>query len=128
MTRKTRLTVGTASVIVGNAAEIPKNGTKTAKGLNLKHPTEKQFMAQVIKLGTLFGWRIYHTHDSRRCVPGFPDLLLLRGERIIAAELKVGKGRATDEQEAWLEAFRDAFAEAYLWRWQDWDDIVKTLR
>jgi hypothetical protein len=58
---------------------------------------------------------------------GFPDLILLRGERIIAAELKVGKGRATNEQLAWLDAF-GAACDAYLWRWEDWDSIVETLR
>jgi hypothetical protein len=42
-------------------------------------PTEKQFMAQVIQLARLRKWLVYHTHDARRSVAGFPDLVLVRG-------------------------------------------------
>ena len=52
--------------------------------------SEKEFMAQVIQLAQLCGWRLYHTHNSQRSVGGFPDLLLLRGRSLVVAELKVG--------------------------------------
>ncbi len=89
--------------------------------------TEKQFMSQVLQLAGLRGWHSYHTHDSRRSVPGFPDLLLIRRERLLVAELKVRKNKVTLEQRAWLELFAGAGAESYVWRETDWQSIERTL-
>lgn len=89
--------------------------------------TEKQFQAQVIKLARLLRWKVYHTHDSRRSVAGFPDLLLIRHEVILVAELKVGKNKVTPEQEGWLEAFRSAGVRAYVWRPEDWMEIESII-
>lgn len=50
------------------------------------------------------GWACYHTHDSRGSEPGFPDLILVREGRMIAAELKGDKGRVSEEQTAWIAA------------------------
>ena len=50
---------------------------------------------------------------------GFPDLVLLR-EKIVAAEVKGDGDSLRPEQEAWLEAFSRAGAEAYVWRPRDW--------
>ena len=33
---------------------------------------EADFQATVIELAELQGWRVYHTHDSRRSQPGLP--------------------------------------------------------
>lgn len=38
---------------------------------------EKVFQAQVLDLAHLSGWLCYHTHNSRRSAPGFPDLVLV---------------------------------------------------
>ena len=65
--------------------------------------TEAQFQAVVIEYAELHGWRVYHTHDSRRSQAGFPDLTMVRAEpRLIFAELKSEGGKPTDEQTAWL--------------------------
>jgi len=90
--------------------------------------TEKKFMAMVLQLARLRGWLAYHTHDSRRSVQGFPDLLLVRGNRVVVAELKVGRRRPTAEQAAWLEAFNEADVAAYLWRPESWGEIEAVLR
>lgn len=94
--------------------------------------TEKQFQAQVMQLARLRGWsRQYHTHNSRRSVPGFPDLVLVRrvGSRceLIFAELKVGKNKATPEQAEWLADLRDAGQRVYLWTPGDWSEIDREL-
>ncbi len=89
--------------------------------------SEKEFQARVVALAKSKGWRPYHTFDSRRSEPGFPDLLLLRRERQIVAELKVGKNKLTPEQQGWLWSFADAHVETYLWTPGMWDTIVKTL-
>jgi hypothetical protein len=90
-------------------------------------PTEKQFMAQVVQLARLCSWMVYHTHDSRRSAAGFPDLVLLRGAEMVAAELKAGRGRTTPEQDAWLAAFGRAGAAVFVWRPADWPEIERVL-
>lgn len=97
--------------------------------------TEKQFMAQVLELAKLQGWLVYHTHDSRRSEPGFPDLVLVRDGRLVFAELKAEKGRVSPVQQKWLNELVQATLTAktatpavYVWRPSDWDSIVQTLR
>lgn len=64
----------------------------------------------------------YHTHDSRRSNPGFPDLVLLnaRSGRLIFVELKAQSGRVRPEQETWINALRAGGHTAELWRPADW--------
>ncbi len=90
---------------------------------------ERDFMQSVIDLADLLGWLVYYTHDSRRSAAGFPDLVLVRGERLIVAELKTERGRVSNAQSAWLAAL-DAISgiETYLWRPNDWPVIETTLR
>ena len=91
--------------------------------------TEKQFMQNVIDLAKILGFAVYHTHDSRRSQGGWPDLVLLKDGRMIAAELKSERGRVTQEQEAWLDGLGEvAGIESYLWRPGDWDAITTTLQ
>ena len=66
--------------------------------------TEAQFQRQVEALLKQYGWKFYHTHDSRRSVPGFPDLIAVRGHLMLALELKVGYAKPTPEQVEWLQA------------------------
>ena len=40
---------------------------------------ESDFQRAVIEMARLHGWLVYHTHDSRRSAPGFPDLVLVQG-------------------------------------------------
>jgi VRR-NUC domain len=87
---------------------------------------ERDFMATVREAATLNGWRVYHTHDSRRSPSGFPDLVLVR-ERVVFAELKGATTRITPGQERWLDALDAAGAEVYLWRPSEWDEIERVL-
>ena len=79
---------------------------------------EADFQAQVVKLALVLGWKVYHTHDSRRSHEGFPDLILIRRSRLIVAELKTRKEKTTDEQRQWLAAFSgiERSHEVSLWR------------
>lgn len=90
--------------------------------------TEKDFQEMVCQAAAIYGWRVYHTYDSRRSAPGFPDLCLVRGPRLIFAELKTEKGKTSVYQEAWLRDLRGTAAEVYLWRPGDWDRLVALLR
>lgn len=99
--------------------------------------TEAEFTTQVLKLAKLRGWRSAHFRPAetkkgwRTAVQGdgkgFPDLVLLRGEDIIVAELKVGRNKPTTEQEEWLEAFNRANVSAWVWTPNDWPEIESRL-
>lgn len=90
--------------------------------------SELQFMREVERLATLFGWRYYHTHRSTGSPSGFPDLVLIRRPRVIVAELKAERGKATQAQLDWLDAFRECGIESYLWRPSAWETITEVLR
>lgn len=89
---------------------------------------EREHQQAIIDLAKLRGWLVYHTHDSRRSEPGFPDLVLVRGDRCLFREIKTETGRVSEAQVTWSVALCDAGADWALWRMpQDWDWIVETL-
>jgi len=91
--------------------------------------TEKEFLQQVRDLAKLCGWLVYHTYDSRRSPEGFPDLVLVRGNKVVFVELKAAKGRVTPSQRVWLDALEKVQqVETHLWRPVDWDEIAEVLR
>ena len=99
--------------------------------------SEAEWQRDVIDLARTLGWRIAHfrpaltKHGWRTPVAadgaGFPDLILVR-DRVIAAELKSRTGKTSAEQDAWLAAFAAAGAEAHVWRPDDTDQVLATLR
>lgn len=91
--------------------------------------SERELLETIRELAAAFGWRYYHTHDSRRSPAGFPDVVLVRPPRLIFAELKAAGGRATTEQTAWLADLAGcAAAEVYVWRPSMLDYITACLR
>ncbi len=95
---------------------------------SLPTESEAQFQAKVVETAQWFGWRWYHTHDSRRSPAGFPDLLLLRRDRALALELKSERGRVTSAQVSWIAALNAAGIEARIVRPGDWDQLLERLR
>jgi hypothetical protein len=59
---------------------------------------------------------------------GYPDLTLVRGGRMVFAELKAQDGRLSAEQTAWLDALKQTKAEVYVWKPSDWPTIKRVLR
>lgn len=90
--------------------------------------SEAQFQAKVVQWARLNGWLVYHTHDSRRSEPGFPDLVLVRGPDILYWELKAEKGRVSPEQERWIAALHGAGQETRILRPSDWAWLAERLR
>ena len=94
--------------------------------------TEAQFQRQVCDLADRLGWTWWHQRISIGTREGFPDLLLLRHGRVLAAELKAGRYKTTPEQRKALRRFMDAGAEAVLWRptpappKELWDGVTET--
>ena len=89
--------------------------------------TEREWQAQVVDAARLMGWRVYHTHDSRRSEPGWPDLALVR-DRLVMAELKTDTGRVSNDQQKWLALLTAAGVETYLWRPSDFDEVLAVLK
>lgn len=86
----------------------------------------------------------------------FLDYLAIRAPRILVAELKPGTGKLSPEQEEWLKAWEDCqravtvepinvgnkwqthrvinglkffvLPEVYVWRPEDWNEIVECLK
>jgi hypothetical protein len=77
--------------------------------------SEATLLEKVRRLARELGYLTYHTHDSRRSEPGFPDLVLV-GHRVIYAELKRMTGPTRPDQKKWLAALAAGGAEVHLWR------------
>lgn len=93
--------------------------------------SESSLQKAVIELARLLGWKVAHFHDSRRQVrpgvfvgdkdaAGFPDLVLVRRNRLVVAELKAEKGRLAPAQTTWLAALLEAGVDVHVWRPEDW--------
>ena len=99
--------------------------------------TEAALQEAVVALLELHGWRVFTVRRSAyrgkngRMVSavtseGWPDVLALKGKRIVAWELKVenpNKGRVTPEQQDWLDAWAVTGAVAWIVRPSDWEEI-----
>ena len=120
----------------------PRRGDNPPGGAEVRLPadgsTEAEFLRQVLQLARICGWRSAHFRPARTATgwrtplqgdaAGFPDLVLIRGPRLVVAEIKSERGRPTPEQSAWLAAFEGVGVEAFLWRPRDWAEIEATLR
>jgi VRR-NUC domain len=102
--------------------------------MNKSIQSEKEFQRAVIQLARLNGW---HFSDSRRQVrpgvfvgdkeaKGFPDLVLVRAQRLLFVELKSQDGRVKPEQQEALDLLSavGGGVEAHLWRPADWDTEI----
>lgn len=95
--------------------------------------SEKEWMGYVTSLAAIRGWDSYHTFDSRHSPAGFPDCVFVRGGRLVFAELKSEKGKATVTQQRWLDQLSNIAAaaggavEVYLWRPSDRDQVEAVL-
>jgi hypothetical protein len=89
--------------------------------------TERQWLGVVLATASRSGWETYHTHDSRRSQPGFPDLVLIRPPEMITAELKTNRGQLTANQSLWLALLAACAIEIHVWRPRDFDLVCRRL-
>ena len=90
--------------------------------------SEREFRQAILNLCRYTGWRYYFSWTSIHSPAGFPDLVLVRGSELIAAELKSERGRLSPAQQSWIDALREAGCETYLWRPSMLDSIIARLR
>ena len=104
---------------------------------------EKDFQKQVIDTARLLGWKVAHFRGVRiqrkngsvyYQTPvqgdgaGFPDCVLVKDGRLIFAELKLAKGKLTEQQGEWLSMLAEVpNVEVYLWKPSEFDKIVEIL-
>jgi len=92
--------------------------------------TERALQAAIIEMAQFFSWRVAHfrtsldAHGNYQTAvagdgSGFPDLVLVR-DRIIFAELKVGKNKLSFAQESWRDAILTAGGNWVEWRESNW--------
>jgi hypothetical protein len=90
--------------------------------------TEQAFQETVQQAADLYGWWWYHTNDSRRSRPGFPDLVLIKPPKVIFLEVKREKGRLTVAQADVLAMLSDCSeVQAGVVRPSDWEQVVEWL-
>lgn len=93
---------------------------------------EAQLQRDVLLYAGLLGYVANHNYDSRRSGPdaGFPDLVLAGHGRLIFAELKRERGRASPAQLQWKGELEAAGVEVYLWRPSSWSsgEIERILK
>ena len=82
--------------------------------------TELQLQEAVMRLALRRDWLLFHVHYSFRSHHGFPDLVLVRGKRVLWRELKPASGSPTPAQREWLDRLTAAGQDADIWRPGDW--------
>lgn len=100
--------------------------------------TEQGFLDQVLALARATGWLAHHcrpalSRGGRWATPiqgdaGFPDLVLVKGGRVLFWELKMGENTLEVAQEAWRDALYVADAGYQTLTLADWDYIERTLQ
>ncbi|WP_431991965.1 VRR-NUC domain-containing protein [Streptomyces albogriseolus] len=92
--------------------------------------SEEQWRRQVRDIATRYGWRLqYHTADSRRSDPGWPDEVFghLGQRRTLFVEFKTDTGRIRPAQREWLAHLADSGFEVALWRPRDLPTVLQVL-
>jgi len=99
---------------------------------------EAEFTKQVLKMAGLFGWRSAHFRPgmmaSGRWITavsgdgkGFPDLVLVRGKRLLFVELKTDIGEMSHEQVCWMADLSKTGVEVHMWCPRMWARIQQEL-
>lgn len=96
--------------------------------------TEKGFLAAVVALAKVQGWRCFHPYLSVHSTPGFPDLVLAKGPhgsargRLLVVECKSERGKLTPPQVEWISLLQAIEGiECYVWRPSSWPEIERIL-
>lgn len=90
---------------------------------------ERDFQAMIEQAAGYLSWRCYHTWDSRRSNPGWPDLVCVKKGRMLALELKTDKGKVRPQQAEWIEELgKVPGVVARIVRPADIDEVLEMLQ
>ena len=88
--------------------------------------SEAKLLAHVREQAEKNGWLVYHTYDSRRSEPGFPDIVAVRPNVVLFSELKRQTEKLKPDQVVWRELLTRATRVEYReWRPSDVDEITR---
>lgn len=82
--------------------------------------SEAELQESVEETLDTFKWLWFHDEDPRRNNAGLPDLIAVRGGRLLMIELKRASGRVRPAQATWLGELEQTPIEVYVWRPADW--------
>jgi len=100
----------------------------SGKEMLARQMTEKQLQDAITDKATLLKWLWFHVADSRGSKPGFPDLCLVRGDRLIFIECKSRKGKFRFHQREWAATLsRCTAVEYYVARPYNLNTILDAL-
>ena len=77
----------------------------------------------IVQFARLIGFLVYHTTDSRRSAPGFPDLWICGFGVLIIMELKFGRNKTSPAQDAWIAQLRLAGQDVRVYQVEDWGNL-----
>ena len=104
--------------------------------------SEAEFQKELCDYARRLGWKIAHFRKVRvqrkggsvywetpvaEDGKGFLDLELCR-ERLVKVELKVKPRKPSPEQLEWVDAYKRAGVEVYVWYPENWPQIEEVLR
>ncbi len=99
---------------------------------------EAEYATRIEETANYLGLRWHHETDSRRSKAGFPDYCFVGPEGCLFLEIKSDKGRATPQQEAWIEALDNISSHcdrvnyqaitAYIAYPRDWPRVLSDLK
>jgi len=91
--------------------------------------TEKRWREAIVRFALFHRWDVYWTWRSDNSPSGFPDLVLVRGDRCLFVELKSEQGKLTKNQQHWAEVLsRCGSVEYFKWRPSDEDLVWELLK
>ena len=93
----------------------------------IKWELESGWQSEIVKTAKKTGNRAYHTFNSRKSEPGFPDLTIYGPVGFLMVETKRVKTRCTDEQLETGARLIEVGVDWRVWRPQDWDEVVATF-
>lgn len=90
---------------------------------------ERSFQSRVLRMAHDLGYLAFHDWDSRGNAKGFLDTWLAKpGHPLLALELKVGKKKATMEQQQWVHVLpRTTGIHAGVYYPRDFETICALL-
>ena len=85
--------------------------------------SEAELQRLVAELCARLGLAHYHTYDSRRSEPGWPDSVIV-GTAILFRELKSAEGVVSPDQRRWGSRIVRAGGDWAVWRPVDWRNMT----
>ena len=105
--------------------QAPRKRLSDARLLAAINRTEKNLTTNVVSFLRKHGWFVQRHGNwgvGNQHSAGFPDLIAVRGHRIVFMELKTHKGVVRKEQWEWLtRLYETGKAEVYVMRPVDWE-------